>query len=198
MSSRARTEREPWRDQFNKIVPKRFDFVEPKRRKMQVTTDRIWNGLGFVVIIKAGKIAPARVAAHFDQAGADHEAKSQPAKKPDDQDRWSAPWKRAAVDQRTKKDREKPGLEQLDFPAVAVPNLTDVHDRHVHGPEHCQQNCIRITGQHNEREHNAGPGEDRQSVVGESKPEEGRNTHHSGAARTKLALDTGEKMSGRG
>src|SRR2546428_5001522 len=98
MSRRARSERKPGHDQFGEMVPNRLDLVEPQRREMQVTTDRIRDGLGFVVIIKTSEIAPAWVAAHFDQAGADHDPKSEPAKKPDDQNWWAAFGKWTAVD----------------------------------------------------------------------------------------------------
>src|SRR3982074_3078495 len=106
------------------MVPSRFNFVEPVRCEMQIAADRIRNRLRFVVVVHAGEITPAFVAAKFDQTGADHDAKPEPAKKPDHEKRRPAFWERAAIEQRAKKDRQETGLEQLRFPAVAVPNLT--------------------------------------------------------------------------
>src|SRR2546428_14021580 len=99
---------------------------------MQISADRIWDGLRFVVIEHASEIAPAGVAAHLDQAGADHDAKSEPAEKPDDQDRRATFWKRPRGGKRTKKKPQKTGLEELGFPALAAPKLAQVEDRHVH------------------------------------------------------------------
>ncbi len=118
----SRPERKPGHDQFDEVVPSRLEFEQPMRRKMQVTADRVWDRLRFIVIIKTGEIAPAGVAAQFDQAGAKHDPKAKPAKKPDHQNRRPGLWKRPAVEQWTKKNRQEPRLEQLDFPAVAVPD----------------------------------------------------------------------------
>src|SRR5207248_8771142 len=101
----ARIKREPRHDQFDKVVPSGPEFVKPLRGKMQIATDRIGNRLGFVVVVKASSIAPALVAAQFDQVCADHDAKTEPAKKPDDEHRRPAFRKRAAVNKGTKKDR---------------------------------------------------------------------------------------------
>src|SRR5712692_7789204 len=144
------------------MVPGRFEFVEPMRREMQITADRARDRLRFVMIVEASEIAPARVAAHFDEAGADHDAKAEPAKKPDDKKRRPAFRKWPAIEQRTEKDRQEPGLEQLDFPAVTVPNLADVDDRHVHDPENGQDDCVGVTGENHQRKAEASPSTDRQ------------------------------------
>src|SRR6266487_1969740 len=86
----ARTKREPRHDQFDKVIPSGPEFVKPVRSEMQIATDRIRNWLGFVMIVKASEIAPALVATQFDQACADHDAKTEPAKKPDDEQRFPA------------------------------------------------------------------------------------------------------------
>ena len=72
---------------------------------MQISTDRVWDGLRFVMVVKTCEIAPARVAAQFDQAGAKHDAKTEPPKKPDHQDRRPGLGKGPAIEQWTKKDR---------------------------------------------------------------------------------------------
>ena len=145
------------------MVPCRLEFVEPMRRKVQIATDRTRDRLCFVVIIKAGKIPPAWVAAEFDQARANHDAKAKPSKKPDNENRWPAPGKRPSIEQRTKKDRQKAGLEQLSLPAVAVPDLPDVHDRHVHRPEDGKQNRIGVAAKNDQRQAETDPG--RRSTV---------------------------------
>ena len=50
---------------------------------MQIEADRVWDRLRLIVIVETGKIAPAGVAAQFDQTGTNHYAKTEPAKKPD-------------------------------------------------------------------------------------------------------------------
>src|ERR1700680_2188733 len=117
------------------MIPGCLELMKPMGREMQIAAKRIRNRLRFVVIIKAGEIAPARVAAQFDEAGADHDAKTEPAKKPDNEKWWRPARKWRGIEHREKKDGQEPGLEQLNFPAVAVPNLADVDDRHVHRPE---------------------------------------------------------------
>src|SRR6266436_113066 len=144
------------------MVPGCFDLMKPMGREMQIAAKRIRDRLRFVMIVKAGEIAPARVTAHFDEAGADHDAKTEPAKKPDDKQRRPAFRKWPAIDQRTEKDRQETGLEQLNFPAVTVPNLADVDDRHVHRPQNRENDRVRVTGQNNERKTEASPSKDRQ------------------------------------
>src|SRR6202011_2163543 len=104
------------------MVPKDFQFMKPVRRKMQITADRIRDRLSFVVIKHAGQIAPTLVAAQLNQTGADHDPKAEPPKKPDHQNRRTTFWERPSVEQRTKKNRQESGFEQLNFPTVPVPN----------------------------------------------------------------------------
>src|SRR5205823_14990290 len=154
------------------MVPGRAEFVEPMRREMQIPANRTRNGLGFIVIVKTGQIAPAWIAAQLDKAGTNHDAKTEPAKKPDHQEGRPAFRKRPTIEQRTKKDREEPGFEQLRLPTIAVPNLPDVDDGHVHRPENGEQNRVGITGEHYERETEPKPGKDRQTLIGYPEPKE--------------------------
>lgn len=176
------------------MVPSRFEFVEPVRREMEITADRIWDRLRFVVIIQTGEIAPARVAAQFDETGPDHDAKAEPPKKPDDEKRWPTFRKWPRIEQRAEKDRQEASLEQLGFPAVAVPNLADVDDRHVHHPKNCQDDCIRVTGEHDERQSKTDPREAPQSTIGDAEPKECGQPNHSGGGRPELRLDSFQKM----
>ena len=95
---------------------------------MQISTDRVRDGLRFVMVIETCEIAPAGVAAQFDQAGPKHDAKTEPPKKPDNQDRRPGLGKGPAIEQWTKKNRQESRLEQLDFPAVTIPSLADMND----------------------------------------------------------------------
>src|SRR4029077_3599509 len=114
------------------MVPSRPEFLEPEGRKVKVATDGTRNRLCFVVIVKAGKIPPAWVAAEFDQARTNHDAKAKPSKKPDNENCRPALGKGPSIKNRAKKNRQETGLEELNLPAVTVPDLSNVHDRHVY------------------------------------------------------------------
>src|ERR1044072_5000918 len=102
---------------------------------MKPTAETIWDRLSFKVIIERGQIAPAFVAADLDHARAEHDSKSESAKKPDHNQRWRATIERPSIEERTEENREEPCFEQLRFPAVAVPVLSEVNERHVKDPE---------------------------------------------------------------
>src|SRR5438094_10274085 len=129
---------------------------------MQIATDRIRDGLRFIVIVKTSEIAPAGVAAQFNETRADHDPKTEPAKEPENENRRPAFRKRAAIKQGAEKDRQEPGLEKLDLPAVPVPDLADVNDGQVHCPKNRENDRIGVTGENNERQTEACPGKDRQ------------------------------------
>ena len=46
-----------------------------------------------------------------------------------------------AIEERAEKDGEKAGFEQLRFPAVAIPILPEVDERHVERPEDREQDA---------------------------------------------------------
>src|SRR5436190_24034432 len=60
MSRRSRSKRKPRQDQLNEMIPCGLKFVNPQWCKVKIATDRARYRLGFVVIGKAGQIAPAR------------------------------------------------------------------------------------------------------------------------------------------
>jgi hypothetical protein len=72
---------------------------------MQIATDRVRDWLRLIVIIETGEIAPTGVAPHFDEASAKHDAKTEPAKKPDHKGRWPGLGEGPAIKQWTKKNR---------------------------------------------------------------------------------------------
>jgi hypothetical protein len=129
------------------MIPRCLNLMEPMRREMQVAADRVRDRLRLVVVVETGQIAPARVAAQFDETSADHDAKAKPAKKPDHQNRRGSFRKWSRIKQRTKKDGQESRLEQLVFPTVAVPNLANVDDRHVDRPENREHDRVRVTGE---------------------------------------------------
>src|SRR5207244_6069457 len=108
MACAPRTEGKPGDNQFNKMIPGRAEFVEPMRREMQIPTNRTWDRLRFVMIVKTGKIAPTWIAAQLDQAGTNHDAKTTPEKKPDHEQRRTPHREEATRQQRTQKDRPEP------------------------------------------------------------------------------------------
>src|SRR5262249_26647217 len=179
------------------MVPCRLEFVEPQRRKVKIATDGTRDRLCLVVIVKAGEVAPARIAAQFDQTRADHDAKPKPSKKPNNENRWGTLGKRSSIEQRTKKDRQEASFEQLNLPPITVPNLSNMDNGHVHRPKHREQNRVGVAAQNDQRQGKAHPGEDRQCIVGNSEPKKRRESRHSSSARTELCLDALKKMTSR-
>ena len=80
MSNMPRAEGKPRNDQFDEMIPSGSEFVEPMRREMQIPADWTRDRLRLVMVVKAGEIAPARIAPQLDQAGTDHNAEAEPAK----------------------------------------------------------------------------------------------------------------------
>src|SRR5207253_3818593 len=161
MPSGARPKRKPRHNEFDEMVPGRCELMEPVRCEMQIAAERIRNRLRLVVIIKAGEITPAWIAPQFDETGADHNAEAEPAKKPEDKERRTALRKWLAINQRTEKDRQETGFEQLNFPAVTVLNLSNVNDRHVHHPKNHKVYSVRVATDNNDQESEAHHGIDR-------------------------------------
>src|SRR5207249_708447 len=129
----------------------------PARQKVKPAAQGIWDRLSLEVIAECGEIAPAIVAAKFDERRANHDAKDEPAKEPNDDDGRFAFRKRTTIEQRAKEDREEAGFEQLNFPPVTVPILSDMDDRHVERPKRCHDDRIGVTSDDNARESEADP-----------------------------------------
>src|SRR5436190_24054017 len=105
------------------------------RPKMQPPTQRIWDWLRFIVIVETGQVTPAGVATQLDKACANHNPKDEPAEQPDDNLGRRVFWEGPGIEQRTKKNRQKSGFQQLNFPPVAVPVLPDMNEGHVKHPQ---------------------------------------------------------------
>jgi hypothetical protein len=81
-----------------------------------------------MVVVHAGEVAPAGVAAQLDQPGAKLDPKRQPAEQEQHEERRRG----ARVAQ---EDREESRLEQDGFPSEPVELLADVDDREIEHPE---------------------------------------------------------------
>ena len=63
--------------------------------------------------------------------------------------------KRARRRERAQEDREEAGLDQLDLPAVAVPELADLDDRELERPEQRELDRVREAEEQRQRERNS-------------------------------------------
>ena len=115
--------------------------------------------------------------------------------KHDDRHRRRASGKRAQIQQRAEEDREKSGFEKLDLPAVSIPVLPDVDERHVKKPKHSEQQRIRIARDHDARKRESDPRRGQQSGVGMNEPKERRQPREAGAARSERFADALQKNS---
>ena len=102
--------------------------MKPDGGVVEVPAQRVGQGLRFVVVEHAGEVAPARVAAEFDHAGAEHDAELHPQQQPEDEAR------RRGVGG-AEEDGEETGFEQNRFPAEAVEHLAGIDEREVQEPE---------------------------------------------------------------
>src|SRR4249920_3642754 len=109
------------------------------------------------MIIKCRPVSPNDIASDFDHACPQHDSKDQAAKKDDDIKWWCTFWKGTHIKQGAKKNREKSCFQHLNFPAVAVPILSGMYERHIKYPEYGENNCICISGKHYQRQQEANP-----------------------------------------
>src|SRR3989442_15049067 len=116
VARRARAEGEPRRDELAQVVEEYARLVEPARHEVEPAAERVRDRLGLVVVVEAGEVAPARVAAQLDQPCAEHDAEDEPAQAPHD-GRWRRQaLERAPVEEGAEEDGEEAGLEELDLP----------------------------------------------------------------------------------
>src|SRR5215470_16672160 len=101
MSNLPRRPKKERRDQLSEIIVENSELMRPARKKVQQPAERVWNRLGLVVIVEASQIAPARIAAKFDQSRSQHDPENQPAKQPEDRDRRWPLRKRSGIPERT-------------------------------------------------------------------------------------------------
>src|SRR5690242_6304862 len=108
------------------MVPECAEFMKPVRSEMQPPAQRVGNRLCLIMIVETGQVPPAGVTAKFDEASAHHNAEDEPPKEPDDEARRRAFGEGPSIKQGTEKDGQKPGLEKLDLPPIAIPVLPDI------------------------------------------------------------------------
>jgi hypothetical protein len=168
------------------VVEEDAELLEPVRPEVQPPADRVRKRLRLVVVVEAGQVAPAPVAAQLDEPRPEHDAHDQPAEQPDDCRRRREPRERARVHQRTEEHGQEPGLEELDLPAVAVPVLPDVHEGHVERPEQQHQRHVREARDHHRGEPDADPRRDEQRPVRDPQPEEARDLEHGRTPRAEV------------
>src|SRR4029453_11329839 len=101
------------------------------------------------------------------------------AKKPDDDERRRATRERPAIEERTKKNGEEASFEELHFPAVAVPILADVDERHVKNPEEGKEQRVRVAASDDAGEGETNPAGGEERVVGMVEPKERRQPEKS-------------------
>src|SRR5437867_7166618 len=109
-------------------------LVEPARHEVQVAAERVGDRLRLIVIEQTREVAPARIPPELDERGADHDPEDEPSEEPENLGRRRAAREGPCVEQRAEEDRQEAGLEELDLPAVTVPILTDMDERHVERP----------------------------------------------------------------
>src|SRR2546428_7465709 len=121
------------------MVPQHAQLVKPMWPEVQPPAQWVWDRLRFIMVIEAGQVAPAGVAADFDETRAEHDPEDEPAKKPNDDGRGRPFRKGPAIEQRTEEYRQETGFEQLDFPTVSIPVLAHMDERQVKGPKNRHQ-----------------------------------------------------------
>src|SRR5262249_45659435 len=101
---------------------------------MKPAAQRIGNRLSLEMIIKSGKVARKDVAAKVEERRAEQDAEDRPPEQPEHDARWLAFWKGTPIEERAKENRQEACFEQLNLPAVAVPLLADMDERHIERP----------------------------------------------------------------
>ena len=158
------------------MVARHLDSVQRLGQVMEEPAQRPRHRLGFVVVVQTGQIAPARVAAHLDQPGAELDPEQQPARQPQRQHRG-----RDAVV--AEEDRQEPGLQQQRFPAERIPRLPDVDDRQVQHPQRQphqhrrpQRHQVGRAGDDGRRQCRTEPGDAREQPIGIAQMEDARGS----------------------
>ena len=160
--------KEPRHDQLGEVIAEHLHPMQTLRKVMEVPAERIWHGLGLVVVVETGQLTPAPVAAHLDQPRAELHAEEEPAHQHDEAELG----RRCG---RAKEDREEASLEQKRLPSERVEGLSDVHDREVEDPEQRKDQhrrerewvvvAIEPARDRDDRDGDTGPGDDQELAV---------------------------------
>ena len=102
--------------------------VQRPRQVVEEPAEGARQRLGLVVVVEAGEVTPAAVAAQLDQPGPELDPEQQPAVQPQHQGGRGGPG-------RAQEHRQEAGFQQQGLPAEAVEGLADVDHRQVQRPQ---------------------------------------------------------------
>src|SRR5690242_21766067 len=128
---------------------------------MKPATERSRQWLRFEMIIQCRTVTPDLIPPEFDQSGSKHNSEDEPAKKNNNGKRRSAFWEGPHFPKGAKKYCKETGFQELNFPSISIPLLSDVHKRHIQKPKHKKDGDIRITGNHDQRKNKSNPGKNK-------------------------------------
>ena len=169
-----RCEQEERHHQLREEVAQDLDPMQGFGQVMKKPAERIGHRLGLVVVVEAGQVAPAAIAAQLDHPGAELDAEHEPAKQQDERPRGD---RRPGAEE----DGQEPGFEEERLPAERVKDLAHVDDRLVQDPERepdedrePRRRHIGKASHHGEAEHEATPCHSQQQPVRVAEVEEAR------------------------
>jgi hypothetical protein len=160
--------------QLGGVVGQRLGPVQGPRQVVEEPAQGAGQRLGLVVVVEAGEVTPAAVAAQLDQPGPELDPEQQPAVQPQHQGGRGGPG-------RPEEDGQEPGLQQQRLPPEAVERLADVDHREVEAPEgqpdqhrHPGRPLLGQAGQGRRGQRHPRPGDHRQEPVRVVEVEEAR------------------------
>ncbi len=163
---------------------------------MQRPAERIREGLCFIVIVQAGQVAPAGVAAQFNQPRPEHDAKGKPAEQPEDDGGRRPTRKRPPVQQRAQENAEKTRLQELNFPAIRIPVLSDVNKRHIQRPQQRHENRVGIAQDDQRGQGCSRPCHHNEEAIGKVQPKQTRQLQKPLCTGTEVRSDPVQKQPG--
>src|SRR5262249_10283732 len=151
MARHSRSERECRQPELDDVIDDDTELRKPKRLMLEHPRQRIRNGLRLVMPNEAREVRPTRIVPNLDEAGAQHDAHDEPAKRPNDYRGGRRIGKRSDAPRRAKERREDAGLEDLDLPTERREILAEVRDRRIKDPHREEHEAVRHAGEDRER-----------------------------------------------
>ena len=134
----------------------------------------VGHRLRLVVVVEAGPLTPATIAAKLDQTGPELDPEDEPAKQKDE-----GPGRHGGPS--AQEDGEESRFEEERLPPERVEDLADVHDRLIKGPQRKPdrnrdrgRRNIRQPDHHRDAQQHATPGDSEQQRVGVVEMKKGR------------------------
>ena len=124
-----RSEEREGNDDLDEVAGQRGEAVHRRREAVEVPAQRVRKGLGFIVVVETGEIAPAGVVTQLDEAGANFGSEEHPAQDQDRDDGGLDP-------SRSKEGGEETGFQEHGLPAESEEALADVDDGEI---QHIEQ-----------------------------------------------------------